>query len=78
MTPGPVPLQSRSPSRNFCRRGNFSTVGTSHSTKRYIDSTAGPVRRAPDALSVEDALTAASGGASPQTPQEVKKRRIKT
>ena len=37
--------RSRSPSRDFCRRGNFSTVGTSHSTKRYIDSTAGPVRR---------------------------------
>ena len=51
---------SRSPSTDFCRRGNFSTVETSHSTKRYVDSTAGPVRRAPDALSVDDALTAAA------------------
>ena len=68
---------SRSPSRNFCRRGNFSTVGTNHSTKRYIDSTAGPIRRAPCPLSSGDA-TAIAGGEAPQTPQEVKKRRFKT
>ena len=44
---------SRSPSRDFCRRGNFSTDGTSHSTKRNIDSTAGPVWRAPVAVRIQ-------------------------
>ena len=50
---------SRSPRRDSCRRGDVFTVGTSHSKKRYIDSTAGPVRRAPDALSADDAPSAA-------------------
>ena len=64
---------SRSPSRNFCRRGNFSTVGTSHSTKRYIDSSAGPVRRALDRLPPEDATSATPGGLPPpSSPKELK------
>ena len=37
---------NRSPRRYFCRHRDFSTVGTSHSTTRYIDSSAGPLRRA--------------------------------
>ena len=36
---------SRSPSRNFCRRENSCSDGTSHSTNRYIDSSA-PARPA--------------------------------
>ena len=59
---------SRSPSRYFCRRGNFSTVGTSHSTKRYIDSSAGPVRRAPCPVPPASATTANRWGASPPDP----------
>ena len=68
---------SRSPSRNFCRRGNFSTVGTSHSTKRYVDSNAGPVRRAPCPLPADDAITEAAGGSRPQTPERCKELMIK-
>ena len=37
----------RSPRRYFWRRGKRSSVGTSHSRKRYQDSRAGPVSRAP-------------------------------
>ena len=42
--------------------GNFSTVGTNHNTKRYIDSNAGPVRRAPCPPADDDAITGAPGG----------------
>ena len=67
---------SRLPSRNFCRRGNFSTVGTSHSTKRYIDPNAGPVRRAPCPPADDDAIIEAAGGRCP--PDHPRGKELKT
>ena len=52
--PSPIAQQGLLP------RGNFSTVGTSQSTKRYIGSITRPVRGAPDALSADDAVSAAA------------------
>ena len=56
----PVAQQELLPPRNF------STVGTSHSTKPCIDSTAGPVRSAPRSFPADDPTTAITGGSAPR------------
>ena len=59
------------PAETSAAEGISPTVGTSHRTKPYIDSTAGPVRRAPGELSYDDATTAIDGRLRPPDPRKV-------
>ena len=47
-----------------------STAGTSHSTNRYIDSSAGPNRRAPCSVPVGNTASPIAGGSAPPAPKK--------
>ena len=75
--PAPSPADGR-PAGTSAAEGTAQPVGTSHSTKPYIDSTAGPRPERSPLVSCRRSDHRDRWGLRPPDPQEVKIRRLKS